>query len=95
MSDYFTEQELRELAQRLRESTQKANELFEVLKNVLEGDDNETFYIDGKAIPSLNKRVKDTIGNAIASGDIEIPSGKVIDSISIVDDELVINYKDV
>ncbi len=92
----ITDEEMRLLASRLRDSLDKANRVFALFDNVVKGGQDDEFDYEGEMIPSINKRVKLALEKAVEDGIINIPSGKVIKQIYIDDNgELIIEYQDV
>lgn len=96
MASEITHEEMLQLATRLKESIEKVNNAYVVIDKIIHGSVDEVIEVDGIIVPSINKRVKDALSSAIVNGDIEIPSGKVIDDVYVDESgELIIEYRDV
>lgn len=79
----------------LENAIKKAEEIHDLYYNIIFGDANDFFTYDNKTVFSLKRMMRDAINNAILSGDIEIPEGKIITDIYVnANGELIIDTKD-
>lgn len=77
----ITSEEFKELFNELKQSVADARETFTILTNIIEGGIYDSYEFNGIMVPSINKRVKDTIDEAIKTGALEIPKGKRVKDI--------------